>query len=81
MKFLSIIVFSSMCMIVLSCTKQNDFSTNKITASGQSNLLSVPATSFGVLLAGEDVNTVETTMATDRINLVRATVIYSTKHI
>jgi hypothetical protein len=78
MKFLSIIVFFSMCMIVLSCTKQNDFSTNKITASSQSNLLSVPATSFGVLLAGEDVNTVETTMTADGINIVRATVTYST---
>jgi hypothetical protein len=78
MKLLSITVCLSLCILVCSCTKQNDFSTNKIAASEQSNLLGLPATDFGVLLSGVDVNSVETTMTTNGINIVRATVTYST---
>ena len=78
MKFLTTILLLSVCLFTISCTKQNDFPTNKITASGQGNLLTGPLTSFGVLLCGQNVNTVETTMTTDGINIVRATVNYST---
>ena len=79
MKFPSTILFFSGCIFVLSCTKQNDFSTNKIASSRQSNLSIVPVTTaFGVLLAGKDVGTTESTMTINGIDLVRANVTYST---
>lgn len=66
-------------MVLFGCTKENDVPSNEIKASTESNLLKLPVrTTFGLTLARQDIGTVESTMTSSGISLVRASVMYST---
>src|SRR5439155_18238117 len=78
MKFQFALLCALVCALLTGCTKQNDFETSKITASEESHLLRLPpTTTFGVLLSGQSITDVESTMTLNGIGLVRSTVVFS----